>query len=328
MSDIDKVAIIGAGNLGSRHLQAMALTQRPTEVTVVDPSAESLKIAQGRWEEMEDNPLVKKCRFSPRMEDLPGELDAVVIATSSGPRRAVVEELLSRSKVKYLILEKVLFQRLEDYEAVGSLLKEKQVPAWINCGRRITGFYQRLRKLLESEHHVSMSVAGGNWGMGCNSIHMLDMYAFLTGQQEFTAISNYLDAGVIESKRKGYIEFTGELRIESPKGVLSLVSYREGSRPSAMSVDTENYHVDIDEAGQKARLFRQEGTGWRWEEWEIDGRLQSRVTQEVVQELVETGNCGLTVYEESAGLHKVLLEAFLEHLSREKKERCQICPIT
>ena len=328
MSETDRVAIIGAGQLGSRHMQAMALSKRPTEVTVIDSSEESLQIAKKRWEEMGSNPLVKNCSFSSSMENLPAELDAVVVATSSGPRRAVVEELLSRSKVKYLILEKVLFQRLEDYDAIGKLLQEKNVPAWVNCGRRMTGFYKKLRDLLVSEQRVSMSVAGGNWGIGCNAIHMLDIYAFLTEQKEFKANAIHLDDGTIDSKRKGYIEFTGELRIESSKGVLSLTSYKESIRPVAISINSEHFHIEIDERNQSARILRQMGDDWKWEKWQIDGRLQSRVTQELVQELMETGNCGLTAYEESVGLHKVLLGAFMDHLSIGAKERCSICPIT
>ena len=39
------IAIIGAGQLGSRHLQALVAVDFPLTVQVVDPSNEALKIA-------------------------------------------------------------------------------------------------------------------------------------------------------------------------------------------------------------------------------------------------------------------------------------------
>ena len=328
MNEIDKVAIIGAGNLGSRHLQAMALVQRPTKITVIDPSEESLKVARERWEEMQTNPLIKECKFSSCMDDIPDELDVVLVATSSGPRRGVVENLLARSKIRYLILEKVLFQKMDDYSAIEKLLINNNVLAWVNCGRRCTDFYRKLRDLLKSETHISMIVAGGNWGLGCNSIHMLDIYAFMSEQIDFKVDSAGLDKGVIDSKRQGYIEFTGELRINSPKGSLSLLSYSKSVRPSVITIDSEHYHINIYENRRIAEIFMYKDDKWILEEWKMDGKLQSRVTQELIQELMETGDSKLTAYEESVGFHKVLLKGFLEHLKEEKGERCNICPIT
>lgn len=325
---MDKVAIIGAGNLGSRHLQALALIQRPIEVMVIDPSDKSLEIAHNRWNEMDINPLVSKCVFTTEMEELPEELDVVIVATSSKPRRSVVEQLLSTSKVKYLILEKVLFQKLEDYQVIGNLLKENHVSAWVNCPRRNTNFYKKLKDSLKQEKRISMYLSGSNWGMGCNSIHMLDTYAFITGEKDFKANSFYLDDEIIDSKRKGYIEFTGELRIESSKGLLTLISYSTGDRPVSIVIDSEKFHVDIDEMNKSARFLNKRDGSWNWETDVVDIRPQSRVTHELVQDLLESGNCGLTTFAESMNLHKVLIGAFIDHLSKNKKERCNICPIT
>lgn len=327
MHEVDRVAIIGAGNLGSRHLQAMALTKRPTEVVVIDPSKKSLEIARGRWGEMLPNPLIRNCKFYSGMEGLPSEIDVAIVATSSGPRRQVLEELISISKVKYLILEKFLFQNLEDFEAVGHLLKDRGILAYVNCGRREVEFYRKLHNALANEQRISMSVMGGDWGIGCNSIHMLDIYAFLTRQEEFKGDGLNLDDGAIDSKRKGYIEFTGELDVNSCKGRLSMISY-VGERPMSIVIDSDNFHIDIDEKNQLARILRKDGGEWTWEMCDVKLPFQSSVTQKLVQDLIEKGECGLTTYDESTRLHRVLLEVFLEHLSKGKKERCFTCPVT
>ena len=62
---------------------------------------------------------------------MPAAMDIVIIATGADVRRKVIEELLEQAHVSYLLLEKVLFQRLEDYDVVASLLERKQAKAFV-----------------------------------------------------------------------------------------------------------------------------------------------------------------------------------------------------
>ena len=52
------IAIIGAGQLGSRHLQAIARLTMPARVYLVDPSDAARDVARQRFGEMPANPLV------------------------------------------------------------------------------------------------------------------------------------------------------------------------------------------------------------------------------------------------------------------------------
>ena len=47
---MNNICIIGAGQLGSRHLQALKMVLQPLLITVVDPSSESLKMAEERYQ--------------------------------------------------------------------------------------------------------------------------------------------------------------------------------------------------------------------------------------------------------------------------------------
>ena len=111
-----QIAIIGAGQLGSRHLQALARLTTECEITVIDPSLESLAVAKQRFEEMPVNKAVCVVGYGTSVDELPVELDYVVVATGADVRLKVLQSLLARSTVRYMLLEKVLFQRLGDYE--------------------------------------------------------------------------------------------------------------------------------------------------------------------------------------------------------------------
>src|SRR5947209_4742456 len=131
------VALIGAGQIGSRHLQALARLE--ADITVIDPSSASLDRAR----ELAGKSDI---RYATQLDQLGPAIDVAIVACSARERRSVVESLLAGRKVGALVLEKVLFQKIEDYEAVGALLKERGVRAWVNCPRRLWPFYQALRE--------------------------------------------------------------------------------------------------------------------------------------------------------------------------------------
>ena len=138
------IAIIGTGQLGSRHLQGLKTASSALTITVVDSSDESLKIAKERYNAV-DEIGEKTIQYVKNIESLPAQLDLVIIATNSKSRALIVKRLLTHSSVKYLILEKVLFTQLSDYEEIGVLLKKKNVQCWVNCPRRMFGSYSMIK---------------------------------------------------------------------------------------------------------------------------------------------------------------------------------------
>ena len=132
------LGIIGCGQLGSRHLQAMAATPLPEGMTlrleVVEPWQGSRDTAQARLAEVNKSGI--PAAFHESVAGLPRALDLVVVATTADVRRAVVEELLGHAAVRFLVLEKVLFQAPADYKAVADLCAAKGTRAWVNCPRR------------------------------------------------------------------------------------------------------------------------------------------------------------------------------------------------
>ena len=107
------IVLIGAGKLGSRHLQALAKIGIEAKIYVVDPSIESTEIAFARFKEIPQNSNVKHIEFLKNIDDLNiRTVDVAIIATSSEHRFFALNSLLSHVSVNYLILEKFLFQNL------------------------------------------------------------------------------------------------------------------------------------------------------------------------------------------------------------------------
>src|SRR4029077_20318051 len=138
------------------------------------------------------------------------------IATSADVRRQVIEELLQRTRVRFFILEKVAFQSIPDFDAVMRLLKTKGAKAWVNCSyRRKFSIYQKIKQSIGPGERVVFNLSGGAWGLACNSIHFLDIFSYLTGTTDLRVDGSGLDAKVQPSKREGFIELTGTLKVST-----------------------------------------------------------------------------------------------------------------
>lgn len=324
---INNILLIGAGQLGSRHLQGLAHINIPVEITVVDPSESSLATARNRFAEIAANPRIEKITFQTSVNGTGDFFDLAIIATGADVRADLVTSLITNKEVRNLILEKVLFQKESDYERVGSLLARRQVNTVVNCPRRLYPFYRKLRNILLTDGQVSMQVVGSNWGLGCNAIHFLDLFAFFTGNSSLEIDEVALDTAILSSKRPGYVEFTGMLKGVNARGDrFAISSCLEPDRPLVISIQTGTRQINIHESTGNA-LITDTANGSKLEE-PFTVLYQSQLTGMVARDIFTTGFCGLTPYNESVQLHIPLLKSLLTHLNRVSPGSYHYCPIT
>ena len=303
---MNKIFIVGAGQLGSRHLQALKSIDIPLDITVIDPSEASLKIAQERYEGITgvQTHHVRYLRGIPESFD---QIDIAIVPSNSNVRRTIVQTLLRNGTVRYLILEKLLFTRKEDYADVQDLLDRKQVTAWVNCSMRTMPFYAGLRDLLGSDPFV-YTVTGSQFGLITNAIHYFDHVAYLAGDTDYTLITDMLDAVPIESKRKGFLELNGTLAAFFSRGSRGIVTcHPAGSLPVTVEIMSPNMRIISREWEGKAWISKQQNN-WAWIEVPAPIPYQSQMTATVVKDILNTGTCALVPYRDSRILHETLLD--------------------
>jgi predicted dehydrogenase len=324
MAEVKKIAIIGAGQLGSRHLQSLARVSLHCEVFVVDPNPTSLDVAKDRWKEAGGD--VRSAMFLNHIYELPVDLHVGIIATSSAVRRSVVEELLARVSLRYLVLEKFLFPNENDYYVIQALVERKGIATWVNCPRRMYPSYQDLKGKLHAP--VVMNVTGSNWGIGCNAIHWVDLFCWTT-KENIRELTAKLDDGFIESKRKGYIEFTGSLIIHGDGGsILHITSFKTGTRPITVTIDDPQQHFFISESLQQM-TYCSSNENWIPKLTNFVTLRQSDLTQVVIADLLINGKWRLSTYKESMQFHIALLKVFLRQYNNALETPQNFsCPIT
>jgi hypothetical protein len=208
------------------------------------------------------------------------------------------------------------------------LLKSKNVKAWVNFPRRVIPFYKDLKKTIKPHEQIFYTVQGGEWGLACNAIHFVDHFCFLTEETDYEVSCHNLDKRVKQSKRKGFVEFTGSLHCYfRDGGELTLVSQNDMNCPPLTTILAKSLLCTVEEEKGVARMSKQEND-WNLAETKFKWYRQSELTHRIVEEIVATGKCGLTSIEESYLIHRPLLDSFIEYLEKVTGKEYSACPIT
>jgi hypothetical protein len=318
-----KILIIGAGQLGARHLQGVLKSKQHLNITVVDPLNTSLESAKKCEKEVvvgNQNSKVSYLNTIPSLDSF----YVVIIATTANVRAIVTRELLEKNKVRHIIFEKVLFQKVEEYKNVGNLLKQHATQGWVNCPRRIFPTYQKIKELLCGEEFVDMEVVGCGWGLACNGIHFIDLYAYLTSVTDFDLSTEGLIKGLVHSKREGFYEATGKLKGETRKGRFELICEEAETGNYSINFKTPRYEIQINEFEgyysclHNGQLVREKHSNL----------YQSQLTGLNVDELILSDSSSLTSFEESCSIHLPFIKSMQEHFESSLDQELTACPIT
>lgn len=322
------VIIIGTGQLGSRHLESLSLlASTDYAVSVVDPSLSALEYSRSVYNKSATEASPNTKYFS-SIDDLQIKYaDLVIIATSSNVRFAVFNQLIKSVKVKNIVFEKVLFQRESEYHQVDKILTEQGINGWVNCPRRSVPQFEQIKQFFGSEQIEKVIVEGNNWGLACNSIHFIDICAFILNDSCYKI--DFIDLGkAIPSKRKDFVEFYGsiqcqfssgatlELKCDDAVDVSVKVSFYSKTKTA---VQTEMLCLYQEQNGDSA-LIHQES---------FKMPFQSEMTAPLVKLLLEDGDCSLTNFKEAKSLHLPFISSLLKHYNSESNlPENKILPIT
>lgn len=315
---MNNIAIIGVGALGKRHLQSMVELQDQCQIYAVEINEEIIKVLKTEFPDV---------KFITTVEELPDELEVVVIATNSNIRRILFEQLINHSIVKYIIFEKVLFQKEDDYYFVQDKLNELSIHAWVNCARREWDSYKSLKEELTSCNELYISAIGGQWGIGCNGIHILDLIEFLSDNEIETLDMSGLENKIVESKRKGFYEFFGTISGTSGKcRNYNIACMDDSILPFRIEITTEKSRYMIDE-GNNYILISDAESDWQWKKREFKQVYQSQMTGRVIKSIIDEGTCNLSDFESSMKLHLKYIMPLIDFFKSNGMGE-NSCPIT
>lgn len=313
------VLIVGGGNIGSRHLQGLSKSDHKLSIHIYDITSGSLAICKERWDNVSDGTKQHRVYFYDRLENIPKKIFLCINAVPSDGRFDLIKTCSELFDIKYLILEKFLFQNIDKYSACMNLIDVEQT--WVNTNFAGIKLFNRVLDKFNSFNNISIEIIPTNWGMACNSIHFLD---WVTMKLD-TSIDDIIDEKITDwepSKRKNYYEVYGELKILFKNKIKLMLKSK--------SNNNQNLVFTVSDKIQCWKINWDKGQAISSSNEIINEKIvfQSEVTGSILDSLINTCTCNLTPYEMSSKNHRLLVDVLIRSWNKKFKTDQDYIPIT
>ena len=323
-----RVALIGCGQLGSRHLQAVAKMKKKLKIQVVEPSDTAQNLAQKRLNEISFSKKDVQVEWLKNIDGLDKISDLTIVATTATERSKLINELLQFGH-KFFLIEKMVCQSKKQYEGLLESFNRNKAKGWIDCTRRYFPPYNRLIRLLKEENPIVFNVTAGNLGLGCNAMHFLDLFsACIKDTIAIKLDGESLLPELLPNRRgKDLIEFAGTITARIRDNFASITSYPDNNAGIAVNIFSKERRIFLDEG--KAKCFMAtKADDWIWEDLDFKELFTSELTTRIAESIITDKTCELPTIEDLRSIHEELFRIFNQHIKSVTGRTVTLCPIT
>ena len=307
------VCLIGCGGVGKRHLEAMLKVKNDINFEVVEPNIENTPTTL----------VGQNINYFSKIEDVSNNIDICLIATTANVRKKVILELVSKKNVKFIILEKVVFQNEKDFDEIIKLFEEKNIKSWVNCHLRAQPIYKELKTQSIISYDTTMTYEySDDFTLSSSAIHILDLFSYLCDDYDLEIQDIVTDTELKSSRHSGCVDFNGYMKVKSTNGYELVVKKRDAHFGEHLTI----YHNDLtvrssegDDPDNRIGFVQDKKIPYVW---------QSSLTNSYIDDIIEKSDCDLSTLENSAKLHKIMLKSFRNLLKEKYNREVVDCPIT
>lgn len=325
-----KVLIVGCGELGSRHLQAVATLEDLARVEVVDPRPQSLELAQQRLSQIDERNHSTEYQWLSSLDEAENDGDLCIVATQAQGRCKLVSNIFQSLGYSNFILEKIVGQSVAEIEGLNEFCNNNGIRTWVNFQTRAYPFHKRVKSLLTSGEPITFSVVGGNQGLATNGVHNVDLFAFYDESSSIMSAGSTVDPKLHPSKRgQALFELSGTLNGITDKGSRFSLTYSgDHMNSEQIFISSPHYRCIVDHV-QCWAVESDESSDWTWRQVPFDGDIfVSKMTRKFALDILSTGRCELPSLEESLTAHRFILNELQPHFSQLLNREIQLCPVT
>jgi predicted dehydrogenase len=321
---------VGCGQLGSRHLQALAALPQIGEIEVVDPSPGAQALGQERLHEVADRVPGQKVQWLSGLQQATAEGDLCVISTLAPGRSELVQQVATELGYRAFLLEKIVAQSVAEYQQLMDFAADKGLSVWVNCQTRAFPIYQKIKAALDPGEPLLYHVMGGNHGLATNGVHAADLFLFLDGGGMISENSARIDPVLHSSKRgQEMYELSGTVTGISDKGSDMVLSFAADHMcPHLTIVTTPRARYVVDHMKRWAWGSGSDNN-WDWQTELVDENLfVSYMTRVLAADILDSGTCALPTLQECFPSHRFILQALQPHFNALLSADSDRCPVT
>ena len=231
-----KILIVGFGKMGNSHFKSFLASKKNYQIYIVDKKfiKESKKIYRNK--KIQYLPYLPKKKF----------FHLTIIATNSNERYEIIKKITDNNKLKYLILEKFLFNEINYYEKVKKIIKNHKIKVLVNVWGRL--ILEPILEKLNRKDILKINIIVKKGELLTNLIHFYDFICCLLGKNFVLSSKNKIK--FIKSRRKGYLEGVSDLYSTKKPHIsiknISLINYHMFK----IDLKKDSYKIKINYSGK------------------------------------------------------------------------------
>lgn len=209
-----KVAVIGLGRMGLRHLQIVS--ELNCEIAaIVDPRRPARAEAQAAFG------LPPEICFA----DAEGMFDQVrpdcVIVATTAPSHAQLTCLAAARGASHVLCEKPMAVSIAQCDSMLAACLAAGTKLAVNHQMRFMEQYTTPKSIIGSDTFGELggiTVSAGNFGLAMNGTHYFEMFRFITGERVSLVNARFSAGSVVNPRGAEFEDRAGTVRLETPSG--------------------------------------------------------------------------------------------------------------
>jgi predicted dehydrogenase len=243
-----RVAIIGLGPMGRRHLQALRLVENAKLVAASDTNPQVVGGVDLNGARIYGDAHAMLAAVRP---------DIVIVATNAPSHHQLVLAAVA-SGARGILCEKPIACSIAEAEEMITVAREHQCALAVNHSRRHVPAYAWLAQQIQFGEWGQLRSVQASWpgiGLGCLATHMVDLWRFLGGQ-ELNSVFGWIDPVIGPNPRGSeYVDPGGMILAISASGVRYVhQQVEDGAGPGTVVIETTGAQIMIDEHSRSVAL--------------------------------------------------------------------------
>jgi predicted dehydrogenase len=323
---MNKLLIVGCGELGSRFLQASISINQFSIIEIVEPNKLAVDIAKKRTEEVINKNNFCKINYYINISEISETGNLAIIATQADTRDKVFEDVV-RLGYKYIILEKIVTQSINQYQNMQHIASKNDVKVWVNCKTRCYPIWKYIKSKITKDDNTNMHSIGGNHGLCTNGLHTIDLFIFLTNSSDLNIDFIKMDVTIHKTKRNKY-DTSGIISYKNINNSILLDYNINNLQMPIEIITTNNFKWIVDNAARQAFEISTLNSQ-NIKEIPYDGDLSvSFMSRAFILEILHQKTCELPTLDDCFLAHKIMYDTMLPHFNKYLDKNILLCPIT
>lgn len=319
------ILLIGSGNVGSRHLQALVKIPFKIQIDIIEPKKSAKELSISRLNEINYDEKTTLIVWHDLYNSKIPKSNVVIVATLSKGRSDLLNKLIMDGHTR-ILSEKILCQSKSEFDKIIKTCKKYDAKIWVNTNPRCFASYKKLKKLIPKHSQVNMIVnSNPELGMGTNAIHYIDLFSWLNDNYDIKLDGAHLLDLLPNKRGKDFIEFSGTVIGILKNHAIFVMSFLDNYPKNAtVKISTNTFDFYVDETA--GTLLQIKKNKYKSEKFTFEH--VSSLTKKIVMDIITSDSCCLPTISESYDGHLELFKIFNHHIFKKTKKRVHLCPIT